>query len=200
MTNQPSVVRTRLAFVGVCLAMLATFGWPASVSAHTDFEASDPSDGATVDGPLSSVTVEFTNPAVESGDGFELLEPDGTVRVPDSVDPTDGTSFVVTFDPPLGAAAYGFRWDVQAGDAHPIQGSFQFTVTGPTSAATPSKSPRGTNGPLATPAILNDVGPFCGSPSAAPSTRYDRPKTPSGLPPRIRSPALSPTIFPAGRR
>ncbi len=133
MTNQPSVVRARLAFVGVCLAVLATFGWPASVSAHTDFEASDPSDGATVDGPLSSVTVEFTNPAVESGDGFELLEPDGTVRVPDSVDPTDGTSFVVTFDPPLEAGAYGFRWDVQAGDAHPIQGSFQFTVTGPTS-------------------------------------------------------------------
>jgi copper transport protein len=139
MTNQPSVVRTRLAFVGVCLAVLATVGWPASVSAHTDFKASDPANGAVVAGPLSSVTVEFTNPAVESGDGFELLEPDGTVRVPDSVDPTDGTSFVATFDPPLETGAYGFRWDVQAGDAHPIQGSFQFTVTGATSTTPPSE-------------------------------------------------------------
>lgn len=138
MTDQPSVVRTRFAFVGVCLTVLATFGWSASVSAHTDFVASDPADGAIVEGPLSSVTVEFTNPAVESGDGFELLEPGGTVRVPNSVDPTDGTSFVATFDPPLEAGAYGFRWDVQAGDAHPIQGSFQFTVAGATSTTSPS--------------------------------------------------------------
>ena len=149
----------------MCLTVLATFGWPASVSAHTDFVASDPTDGAIVEGPLSSVTVEFTNPAVESGDGFELLEPDGTVRVPDSLDPTDGTSFVATFDPPLEAGAYGFRWDVQAGDAHPIQGSFQFTVAGPTSATTPSTTPSDATVPP-----TNTVAPAAVTPASPPST------------------------------
>ncbi len=148
MTDQLSVVRARRAIGAVCLVVLAVVGWPSSVSAHTDFVASIPADGATVDGPLSSVTVEFTNPAVESGDGFRLLEPDGTVRIPEAVDPTDGTTFVVSFDPALETGTYGFRWEVQAGDAHPIQGSFQFTVETPSASATSSSVP-GTSTPAA---------------------------------------------------
>ncbi len=148
MTDQLSVVRARRAFGAVCLVVLVVFGWSSSASAHTDFVASVPADGVTVDGPLSSVTVEFTNPAVESGDGFRLLEPDGTVRIPQAVDPTDGTTFVVSFDPGLEAGTYGFRWEVQAGDAHPIQGSFQFTVETPSASAT-SPSVPGTSTPVA---------------------------------------------------
>ncbi len=154
MTNHSNRVRVRLAFVAMCVAALATLGWSTTVSAHTDFEASVPADGVTVDGPLSTVTVEFTNPAVESGDGFQLLEPDGTVRTPESLDPTNGTSFVATFTPALEAGTYGFRWEVQAGDAHPLQGSFQFTVTGPpTTTTAPSASTPVTSAPAATPAV-----------------------------------------------
>lgn len=141
MTKQ-TTVRARPVFMALFGVLLASLGWSSSVSAHTDFEASVPADGTTVDGPLSTVTISFTNPAVESGDGFELLEPDGTVRAPDSVDATDGTEFIAFFDPPLEAGVYGFRWDVQAGDAHPIQGSFQFTVQGvaPATTAAPAAS------------------------------------------------------------
>lgn len=148
MTKHSSLVLARRTFGAVCLVVLVTFGWSASVSAHTDFVASIPADGATVDGPLSSITIEFTNPAVESGDGFQLLEPDGTVRIPQAVDPTDGTTFVVSFDPALEAGTYGFRWEVQAGDAHPIQGSFQFTVGIPSASATSPSAP-GASTPVA---------------------------------------------------
>jgi len=154
MTKHPSLVLARRAFGAVCLVVLVTFGWSASVSAHTDFVASVPADGATVDGPLSSITVEFTNPAVESGDGFRLLEPDGTVRIPQAVDPTDGTAFVVSFDPALEAGTYGFRWEVQAGDAHPIQGAFQFTVETPSASAT-SPSVSGTSTPAAADSVTS---------------------------------------------
>lgn len=136
MTNQPSIVRALRAFAAVCTAVLVTFGGASPVSAHTDFVGSEPANSAVVDGPLSTVTVDFTNPAIESGDGFQLLGPDGTVRVPDSLDPTDGTSFIASFDPPLDAGSYGFRWEVQAGDAHPIEGSFQFTVQLSTTSST----------------------------------------------------------------
>ena len=128
MSNLPGIVRAQRAILAVCTALLVSIGIASPVSAHTDFDGSEPSDGAVFDGPLSTVTVNFTNPAVESGDGFQLLEPDGTVRDPDSLDTSDGTSFVASFDPPLDAGTYGFRWEVQAGDAHPIEGSFQFEV------------------------------------------------------------------------
>ena len=158
MTSQPSIVRVLRVFAAVFTAVLVTLVGAAPVSAHTDFAGSEPADSAVVDGPVSTVTVDFTNPAIESGDGFQLLEPDGTVRVPDSLDPTDGTSFVASFDPPLDAGSYGFRWEVQAGDAHPIDGSFQFTVElspvtstateDPSAADAPPTSPRTTTAPV----------------------------------------------------
>jgi methionine-rich copper-binding protein CopC len=116
--------------IAVMITVLTTLGAGRVVSAHTDFVSSAPTDGAVVDGPLTQVVVNFTNPAQPSGHGFELLDPTGSVRVPASVDETDGTSFVLTFDPPLEGGTYGLRWKVQAGDAHPIDGSFRFDVTG----------------------------------------------------------------------
>ena len=130
MSNRPTLAPART-IAGVIVALVAMIASPGSASAHTDFVSSAPADGSTVVGPVSTVTVEFTNPAVVSGDGFQLLDPDGVVRAPDALDPTDGTTFIATFDPPLEPGVYGFRWDVQAGDAHPIQGSFRFTVEAP---------------------------------------------------------------------
>ncbi|MFW2336316.1 copper resistance CopC family protein, partial [Ilumatobacter sp.] len=124
--------RVRRLVGGAVVAIVATLGTADGVSAHTDFESSIPADQSAVDGPLDEVIVNFTNPAIESGSGFELLDPDGNLRAPTSVDPTDGTRFVLRFDPPLSAGTYGMRWKVQAGDAHPIEGSFQFDVAQPT--------------------------------------------------------------------
>lgn len=161
-----SVVLMKIRSIGVwgllavVIGMVAIVGWSTPASAHTDFVASTPADGAAVDGPVSSVTVEFTNPAIKFGDGFQLLEPDGTVRAPDSLDATDGTMFVATFDPPLVAGSYGFRWHVQAGDAHPIQGSFQFTVVGPSTTAPPvTAAASAPGGPATTNPALVDSAP-----------------------------------------
>ena len=171
MTNGQNLARLRMVLVGLMVAILVTVASPGAVSAHTDFDSSIPVDGSTVDGPLTTVTVNFTNPAVESGDGFELLGPDGVVREPVSLDPTDGTTFIATFDPPLEAGAYGFRWDVQAGDAHPIQGSFQFTVVDPptTTEAAPDTTVPSSGTPTET--VASTIAPVDdaseGSPDAA---------------------------------
>ncbi len=55
------------------IAILTTLGVGRVVSTHTDFHSSTPTDGALVDGPLSQITVNFTNPAPPAGEGFELL-------------------------------------------------------------------------------------------------------------------------------
>lgn len=165
MITRPILARLRLALAGAMVLFVAVFAVPGTASAHTDFDSSMPADGSTVEGPLTTVTVNFTNPAVESGDGFELLGPDGVVREPISLDPTDGTTFVATFDPPLDAGEYGFRWDVQAGDAHPIQGSFQFTVVVPTTSeeVVPDPTSEDAATPATTPTTSAAVGEGSGS-------------------------------------
>ncbi len=145
-----NLARARILFVTVMVSLVAVVAMPGSASAHTDFDSSVPADGSIVAGPVSIVTVNFTNPAIESGDGFQLLDPDGVVREPVSLDPTDGTTFIATFDPPLDAGVYGFKWDVQAGDAHPIQGSFQFTVETSTPTSTAPPADAATNTPTTT--------------------------------------------------
>ncbi len=123
-----------VAFVVGAIALVTAGG---VAYAHTDFDSSLPTDGAVVEGPLSEVVVNFTNPATSAGEGFELLDPTGTIRTPSSIDEADGTSFVLAFEPPLEAGTYGLRWNVRAGDAHPIDGSFTFDVTAPPSTTTP---------------------------------------------------------------
>ncbi len=121
--------RARLA-VALVIAVLVSIGTGQLASAHTDFDSSTPTDGAVVDGPLAEVVVNFTNPARPAGEGFQLLDPSGAVLTPSSIDETDGTAFVLTFEPALEAGTYGLRWSVRAGDAHPIEGSFRFDVAG----------------------------------------------------------------------
>lgn len=109
--------------------------------AHTDFESSSPSDGETVTGPVSQITVTFTNPAVAAGEGFSALDSSGAVRMPTSIEVVDDRVFVLTFDPPLAAGPVAVRWEVRAGDAHPIDGSFTFTSTSPPPTSPPPTTP-----------------------------------------------------------
>lgn len=137
MTAAASLIHRARPVVGLVLVVLAILVGGRTASAHTDFDSSSPADGAVADAPLSEVVVNFTNAAQPAGEGFELLDPSGSIRIPSAVDETDGTSFVLTFDPSLTAGTYGLRWQVQAGDAHPMSGSFQFEVT-ETAATTPA--------------------------------------------------------------
>ncbi len=106
------------------------------VSAHTSFVGSDPANGAVVAEPVDEITIQFTGVSQEAGDGFVVLDPTGQVREPASVTTTDGKVFRLTFDPALDGGVVGVRWSVRAGDAHPIEGSFSFTVgAGATAAA-----------------------------------------------------------------
>ncbi len=168
--------RARLVLGVVIAGVMMATAWSSVAHAHTDFESSEPADRDVVEGPLDQVTVSFTNPAVPAGDGFQLLDPAGVVRAPSSVDPTDGTTFVLRFEPPLTAGTYGVRWMVRAGDAHPIDGSFRFEVAEPpapstTSApvTTASPSPAGSvpaAGAPATPTTTAATAPGAADPDA----------------------------------
>ncbi len=124
------------ALVGVGVAMFGVVVGATPVSAHTSFAGSDPANGAIVSEPVDEITIRFTGVSEEAGDGFVVLDPAGQVREPASVTTTDGKVFLLTFDPAFDSGVVGVRWSVRAGDNHPIDGSFSFTVDeGATAAA-----------------------------------------------------------------
>ncbi|MEQ8437253.1 MAG: CopD family protein [Ilumatobacter fluminis] len=189
------VPRTRVLLLAVIAACLAAL-WPSAAFAHTDFESSTPADGATVEGPLSEITVTFTSSAEPAGEGFELLEPSGEIRQPTSIAPTDGTTFVLTYDPPLEAGTYGLRWHVRAGDAHPIDGSFSFTVDVPvpTTTAPVTTTPATTAPATTTPATTPPVTTESAGATTMPATTLPPPdRTPTTA---AATPAASPTTVP----
>ena len=119
------------ALLAVLIVLTVLLVTPGTVAAHTGFESSSPSNGEMVDQPVEVVTIVFTGDATPVGEEFVALDPSGQVRVATSIVTTDQRTFVVTFDPPLAGGDIGVRWHVQAADAHPIEGAFQFTVTAP---------------------------------------------------------------------
>jgi copper transport protein len=139
------MLRLLAVVVGTALAVLL---FPTVAYAHTEFEGSDPEDGATVDGPLEVIVLSFTNPAVLSGDGIVLLDAEGA-----EVEATleeDETEFTLVPATPLAEGTFGVRWEVRAGDAHPIDGTLTFTVVAAEPTATPSEAATGPS-PTATP-------------------------------------------------
>lgn len=116
------------------LLCLLVLGVAAPASAHTELASSDPSEGATVDGPLDALTLTFSRPIELAGKGVQVLDANGDVVAAD----TDVTGAVVIVQPmqALDGGRYGVRWAVRSGDAHPIRDSFAFAVRGSAAADT----------------------------------------------------------------
>lgn len=162
------------ALVLALLTVAASLFVPATASAHTGFESSSPENGATVDAPVDVITITFTGEATPFGDGFVALNANGAIQEPVSIDVTDDRVFTIGFDPPLTGGQIGVRWNVQAADAHPIEGAFSFTVDASlptTTAALPATTipsvttiPSGTTAPLTTDDAAATVTPTTASP------------------------------------
>lgn len=127
-----TVVVFALAAAIVCLTSSAA-------AAHTAFESSDPVDGATLEQPVYEITVVFSGEAQPSGEGFIVMDPGGDLRVPDRVSSPDKLSWILQFDEPIEGGTAGVRWTVAAPDAHPIEGSFTFTVPAAALEAVPAR-------------------------------------------------------------
>lgn len=124
--------------------------------------------------PISKISVVFSGEAEPSGQGFVVLDPSGRLRNPDRVTSSDNLTWVLHFDDPIAGGTAGVRWTVAAPDAHPIDGTFSFTVPALAAAATPaagSTPPASLTAPAVSPTLtildeFLDVGtaqaPFLG--------------------------------------
>ena len=135
-------------FTAAAVSLLVVAGWAPVAGAHTGFQSSDPADGATLDAPVEAVTLRFSGAAEPAGEGFVVLDPVLGSRKPTSVTRAAEGVFELGFDPAIAGGEVGVRWSVRAPDAHPIDGSFRFTVT----AAAPALGDPSTDGPTPPPA------------------------------------------------
>ncbi|MFW2333987.1 copper resistance CopC family protein, partial [Ilumatobacter sp.] len=134
---RPTDRRRATAAIVTLLVIFSSIVTSGTASAHTGFESSTPSDGAATDAPVELVTIVFTGEATPVGDEFVALTPDGVLQQPSNVETLDNKLFSIRFDPPLAGGQVGIRWNVQAADAHPIEGAFSFTVNAPAPTTTP---------------------------------------------------------------
>ncbi len=122
----PRLLQRWWAALLVALVVLISTASPAS--AHTGFESSNPEDGQTIDQPVAEISLTFSGEATPAGEGFVVLDASGLIREPDEVTSVDNLTWTLRFDEPLAGGVVGVRWQVAAPDAHPIDGSFSFTV------------------------------------------------------------------------
>ena len=168
---RPGLARRIAVVIGMVTALFGTALDPGTASAHTGFESSTPAEGGISEEPVELVTIVFTGEATPVGDEFIALTPEGVVQEPVSVSTVDDKVFSMRFDPPLAGGQIGIRWNVQAADAHPIEGAFAFTVNAPA----PAPAPAPTTAPPTTlaPAIEEPVTTSAEVVEAAPVDTVD---------------------------
>ena len=138
------------------LACLALFASAAPAAAHDEFLGSNPAPGSTVDTAPAAVELTFSASPSALGSTVQVLDAAGTqwaegdLKIQDTV----ATQPLATGMPD---GTYTVQWRVVSSDAHPIEGSFDFSVaagstaTAPAGAgvSTPGKNTAGTDTPAA---------------------------------------------------
>lgn len=151
------------------------------VSAHTDLDFTLPADGTTVGQPVEEITIGFSDAVTLIGNGFEVLDPQGTVLQPFPVT-DDDKIFRLQLDPPLAGGPVGVRYTVSAADGHVIEGAFSFTAAA--EPPPPTTAPPATTAPPVTTAAPITEAPTTVAPTTVVATAVTAtPDTPSSTAP-----------------
>lgn len=154
----------RLLLVVLTTTALGLAVAPTVANAHTDFDYSLPTDGASVGEPVSEITVAFTSPVTLVGDGFAVLDPQGNELAPFAVTDDDAV-FRLQFDPPLAGGTVAVKYEVRADDGHVLSGNFVFDIDAqlPTTTTSTTTSTTTTTVPGTTTPSEASVSPTTGA-------------------------------------
>ncbi|WIB03264.1 copper resistance CopC family protein [Arthrobacter sp. zg-Y919] len=118
-------------------------------AAHDELTGSTPAAGAVLDAAPKSVELTFSSIPAAIGSQVRVLAEDGTDWAEGQVRILDNTA-TQSVRPEAPAGEYTVQWRVVSSDAHPIEGTFGFTVSGGgagngtgTESNTPSNAPAG---------------------------------------------------------
>lgn len=134
--------------------------------AHVDLVESVPGDGQVLEAPVEELRLEFSTAATLANDGVVVYDA-SAAPVEATVTVVSPTEILVVPSEPLADGAWAVTWSMQAPDAHPTNGGFEFTVRvpappsdveGAATDTTVQQSPVPGDEP-ATPSILDEVLP-----------------------------------------
>lgn len=133
--------RARSLAVAAAVVIAATVWLPAAPAfAHTKLTGSTPSAKATVNKPITDVTLKFSGLIKKAGTTVVVSGPDKLSYSDGSATAVDRTITQAVRPLPLGVITV--RWRTVSSDGHPIQGTFTFTnKAAPAIATSPSASP-----------------------------------------------------------
>lgn len=151
-----AVQRLAVLLAGVFLvAFSLVLGSAGGASAHDELSSSNPEPGATLEAVPETIELTFTNVPATIGSEIQMLDETGEDWAEGDVSITDtvATQAVREGAP---AGTYTVNWRVVSSDSHPIEGTFEFTASGgstasetPAASETPEAS-AGTAGPIET--------------------------------------------------
>jgi hypothetical protein len=124
--------------VAILTALLLAFAAAAPVFAHAELDTSDPSDGAVLDTPPTTITLTFTEGLDASKSSFVVVL--GGTDVATGKADENGSETMQASGLDLAPGEYAIRWTSAAEDGHIERGTLTFTIAEPTPAP-PSPTP-----------------------------------------------------------
>lgn len=125
------------ALLGAAALAMVLFGGAGPAAAHDAAVSSSPAGGATLAAPPEQVSVTFTNNPLAIGSQVLVTDAGGTNWAEGGVEILDNVASQ-KLRPGAPPGPYTVAWRVASSDAHPIEGTFTFTVTaGPGATGSP---------------------------------------------------------------
>lgn len=117
-------------FSALVLALLTTTAFVVPAQAHAELKSSNPASGATLDAPLKTVELVFSESiSLPDGDAVTITGADGT-KVPVTQANAVDSTITATID--ASAAKSGVHtvdWAAKSADGDTVTGKFTFTMT-----------------------------------------------------------------------
>lgn len=108
------------------LAAAVFLAVPVVLSAHMKFEKATPAPDSTVNAPLKTIQVWFSEAPDPKVSRIEIVGPDGPVKI--SGMHAMEKSLMVMIDGATPGGAYTVNWQSAGDDGHVQKGEFKFTV------------------------------------------------------------------------
>ena len=106
------------------------------VSAHSDFEGSEPAAGAVLDEPLDSITLRFATTVISEGSSVAAVAQTSGVATQGALVEESDTNWLAVFTPPLQGDLFRIVYTFRAEDGHLIEGEFALNAVATTTTTT----------------------------------------------------------------
>ena len=102
------------------------------VSAHSDFEGSEPVADAVLVEPLDSITLRFATPVIGEGSSVVAVAETSGVAAQGELSADSDTNWLAVFTPPLQGDLFRIVYAFRAEDGHLIEGEFALNAVAAT--------------------------------------------------------------------